>query len=1480
MSKSFYFLSFSLLVFLAALHPAHAGPNDPVNIPDAALRRVIEASLSPPKNLNAPITEADMATLEPVKAGNSDIRELTGLEYAINLKILTFTRVIPQTRAELFARPFWRKADIEFLSKLTKLERLKFQGVVIFDITPIVNLTNLKDLGFLFTYGITQIPDLSKLTSLVHLRLTRNEITDISGVRGLTNLRELELASNPNLSDISPLTQLRNLEILRLDGTAITRESLSAVLPFMSTEIDQELIEETPVTIINSIPQASTAINSGQLGFGNTNISDLSVLDRLPNVFLYSLYLRHMGTLSSETFCFHLTDLTPLVALMNKGKVINHRTNIHLAHNYGLDYTSLYEDLPALIAGSRDVEYYKGSVPTLEIEPPPPPMVEIDLQEKTEAIYRGHPRSRYTFKVRAVNTNPTFPASWVPFTPHKTGDNRQFANAPVTFTVTNPDGTTETQGPVLTGNDGLAPVHITLGNDGETHTVVAVVPAKTTSVTEIQHPELRVRFTVRADRNVPPPPRIGGGGGGHSLSHLAFPGEVSFSELMFATDGGANSLPQWIEVCNASETRTLNLHGWRLEVEGRDSEGEYRYESITLRDLPIPPRQTALLVTSDAENTVELPKEQIYNLADHHPLLFRRNSTAAHENKVLGETGLFLKLLDPYGSVSDVAGNLDGDRRTKDEPAWTLPDGMTDLGTRTSLMRLYDAQGIPLDGSLRDTYVRAADLVLEVESYYGTATDVGNPGYKNGWAFPPGPPERLYFSELMLTSKGGLHSLPQWIELYNASETEVDLRDYQLKIETLDTSGQRRHAVIKLAGFLIPPGQTAVLVSQIGRSSRSIRPYVQHFAMQGKRHRDRNTVFSQTGFFLKLSDPDGRIHDIAGNLDGIQGTADAPRWELPVGMTPDGARTSLIRRYYRAAGIPLDGKSEENWIPASELPLEVMTYYGHSTDIGNPGYVNDARRIRGPAVSFSELMFTESRGRRSLPAWIEVYNGSENAVDLRDYQLEIEARDANAEHRHDVITFQGFSIPAHQTAVLVTSGGRHSPDLPQDRIYALYRRMPAAFRQVPNQILGESGFFLKLSDPEGQVSDVVGNLDGNKRTKDPPTWQRPTGQTTSGTRVSLMRRYHEIGMPFDGRASENWGTASEMRLEVSSYYGKETDIGNPGYTNQQRGIPGHQVSFSELMLTSRGGLHSLPQWIELYNDSETEVDLRDWQLHIEARDAAGEHRHGIITLKNLLIPANQTALIVTRPGRSSREILRETVYNISVQKAFDRNAVLGQSGFFLKLLDPEGQVSDTAGNLDGDRRTQDTPAWQLPTGKTEEGHRISLMRRYYHVTGIPLNGSISENWVPASQLPLQVMTYWGKETDIGNPGHRGGGPLPVRLSRFHPVRDKATGHVKITWVTASEMNNAGFNILRSETKSGEFKVINAKGLIAGHGTTNEKHVYTFTDTTAKPNVVYYYRLEDVSLAGQQTPLATTHVRGNVVAAGKLMTLWGDLKKSR
>ena len=82
-------------------------------------------------------------------------------------------------------------------------------------------------------------------------------------------------------------------------------------------------------------------ITSGEFGISGTNISDLSVLDNFPNVFLHALYLQFMGSTRQGTYFFHLKDLTPLVKLMNKPKLINSKTTIYLQHNYGLDYTSV-----------------------------------------------------------------------------------------------------------------------------------------------------------------------------------------------------------------------------------------------------------------------------------------------------------------------------------------------------------------------------------------------------------------------------------------------------------------------------------------------------------------------------------------------------------------------------------------------------------------------------------------------------------------------------------------------------------------------------------------------------------------------------------------------------------------------------------------------------------------------------------------------------------------------------------------------------------------------------------------------------------------------------------------------------------------------------------------------------------------------------------------------------------------------------------
>ena len=123
----------------------------------------------------------------------------------------------------------------------------------------------------------------------------------------------------------------------------------------------------------------------------------------------------------------------------------------------------------------------------------------------------------------------------------------------------------------------------------------------------------------------------------------------------------------------------------------------------------------------------------------------------------------------------------------------------------------------------------------------------------------------------------------------------------------------------------------------------------------------------------------------------------------------------------------------------------------------------------------------------------------------------------------------------------------------------------------------------------------------------------------------------------------------------------------------------------------------------------------------------------------------------------------------------------------------------------------------------------------------------------------------------------GGEPLPVTLSSFRAEQSDAG--VVLKWTTESEVDNAGFYIYRSETKEGEFKVVTPT-MIQGAGTTGERNEYTWTDTTAKPNTVYYYRIEDVSHAGEREQLATVRLRGLISARGKLTTAWADWKMSQ
>ena len=520
MSKVTYTFSISFIVFLAAFHPANAGPNDPVNIPDANLRAILEQALG--KTSGDPITETEMASFTGNQGTqlsvSSNVSDLTGLQYATGVRSMLFghfsntitdlspladltqlerltvfhtgglTDISPLKKLTALTELTIQKlrpsatasfSDISVLASLTQLKILFLNYNEIVDLSPLRALTTLTNLT-LTGNKIVDISPLVGLTALVQLHLASNKIRDISPLRGLTDLEELYLSANTELSDISPLMRLKKLKRLQLDQTAITVAGLSGVLP-----------------ALGALKGLSLKI---------TRISALSVLDRLPTgATLASLDLRYIGSLGRDV-AWLLTDITPLVRFVQAGKMgpdssFSGSPRIELEWNLGLDYESIYTDLPVLINSlSGGSVKYHNSQPALEAE---------------DQV--GHPGARHTFVVRAVNTTRGY-------------KNPRFAKVPVTFTVTNPDGTTETQGPVLTGSNGLASVSFRLGTHGETHTVDAVVPENTPISGKIEHPELRVRFTVTADSTVPQPR-----GPGHPdeiiVTFLGYPQETPIDEF-------------------------------------------------------------------------------------------------------------------------------------------------------------------------------------------------------------------------------------------------------------------------------------------------------------------------------------------------------------------------------------------------------------------------------------------------------------------------------------------------------------------------------------------------------------------------------------------------------------------------------------------------------------------------------------------------------------------------------------------------------------------------------------------------------------------------------------------------------------------------------------------------------------------------------------------------------------------------------------
>ena len=313
-----------------------------VNIPDANLREAINEVLG--KTPNARITADEIAALRQLDAVSMDIRNLAGLEAAVNLADLNLHNNAI--------------SDISPLMGLTKLRHIGLEENVITDLPRLEKLISLEELHL----GRNLITDLSPLEGLINLRgisLHHNAISDLSPLAGLVKLEWIGMSDNP-LADLAPLSGLTNLRNFHGWGTPVVNLAGIAKLPKLreinvcgggisdlSPLADAKGLKELylPGNEVSDLSPLKGLTNLTRLSFEHNQISDLSPLEGLNNLTWVDLRDNQISNVSplAELSNLRWIDLSQNAAITDVSALapLPNLTWMGIAENTGIDTSQL-----------------------------------------------------------------------------------------------------------------------------------------------------------------------------------------------------------------------------------------------------------------------------------------------------------------------------------------------------------------------------------------------------------------------------------------------------------------------------------------------------------------------------------------------------------------------------------------------------------------------------------------------------------------------------------------------------------------------------------------------------------------------------------------------------------------------------------------------------------------------------------------------------------------------------------------------------------------------------------------------------------------------------------------------------------------------------------------------------------------------------------------------------------------------------------
>ncbi|MFC4598081.1 leucine-rich repeat domain-containing protein [Cohnella hongkongensis] len=341
---------FIFIIVLSLVLPGQASmeasSQEPI-IKDENLEKAIHSWLG--KKDDEPLTKADLESLTSVSLTGKGIKDLQGLEYAVNVMKLDLDN------NEI--------TDLTPLKNLSKLRNLSLKGN---RISSIEELSALKEMKYLLVSRnqISSLDVVKQLPRLVELDADHNQISNVQALSSAAELVYLKISDNA-IEDIAPLGHLKKLTYLDISNNKFKDFSPLRMLSKSLTYLEIDGNQITDLKILEGFH------NLGGLSANNNKIESLAPLAKLTNLSSLDLssnkikdleplnHLNKLGTLYLDNNrVWNLEPLRNLKALkilhLNNNRVWNlepiqnHRYDFHWdtgAERYGLQLNDNYLDL-------------------------------------------------------------------------------------------------------------------------------------------------------------------------------------------------------------------------------------------------------------------------------------------------------------------------------------------------------------------------------------------------------------------------------------------------------------------------------------------------------------------------------------------------------------------------------------------------------------------------------------------------------------------------------------------------------------------------------------------------------------------------------------------------------------------------------------------------------------------------------------------------------------------------------------------------------------------------------------------------------------------------------------------------------------------------------------------------------------------------------------------------------------------------------